>query len=976
MPKRTKITEHDKTATKRRCTGLHSEASPDSENAQSDSEMATEEQGSQSSLDDIVFVDSGIGGAIAAKLVPGNITELAAEICLPIGDKAPAQIIAYTAQMILHALVIMGKDHVIIACNTASTRKNEALSLVEKVLKAESLTDEEVANSGIQSIYSGNSTHHQRAKTLAQHIERDKDYLQEHVHGVVQPTAERGATIIVTKLMDENAEKVTVRIDSTNGTVKSGAYIEAMKAKISAKMSDKGFTAQKPQLIKNWGGNPEQEVTNGIMTFTRNGNDEVKLVYLQNRGNPAWVPAIEKNETEHFTTLIHESTGQAKRISLAATNPSLVFNQDFYNQFDGVPDLTMLCCTHYPAMREAIIAYYKTVDTDKQSIFLQQDQVVTTMVENITKQEFVSSSNSIANIIIGNIDLPEEKRQQKLAVLGTLYGGQKTPNIQIITQENSNLFLSELATLNFTQALHTKYEGEKPLGHFQLREEDAGINSFWVQDRDNQVPHLRCHAVFRTGISPKEISQKSLQPALALFGAADQRPMTLIRRLFLTISQIAWLGTLGERRGIGALALRHDPGHQMFSAAGRMAQLARHNNHTPDNRQQAAIVTGFTVVDDEGGKICGENDGPPGAVMLARSLLNQSVPVTLITDSGAESSLVAALICSNIGVSYTGQQAPRECTADNLKLPPDLSVKIIKHGPDFKERDDDAKEDEDTGNVHSQIRNIIAELQTQNTKLMISIERPSPNKDGQMSSMSGADISLYNADLSPFFEKELEWDTIGIGDGGNEIGTAGANAAVKSAIRPDGLPLVNNGEKIAATIKTDDMILSSVSNNGGLCLVTAFELFLNTLTASEETSSKHDDIQKRYDLDYYIKAFEENIRTYIGIIENMTKNGMSLDGVNKINDLTVDGRTLKRQFAAPKHQPGDTGATHEDMFAAIGDILKEPAWYEDNITRFIKNHHGDFEPATNPEIAEFLGIQRDMASLDAPASLDALFTED
>lgn len=105
-------------------------------------------------------------------------------------------------------------------------------------------------------------------------------------------------------------------------------------------------------------------------------------------------------------------------------------------------------------------------------------------------------------------------------------------------------------------------------------------------------------------------------------------------------------------------------------------------------------------------------------------------------------------------------------------------------------------------------------------KGMISIERCGKNKYGEYANMRGVSISSYTAPIDVLFEKYFGIiPTIGVGDGGNEIGMG----CLKDVI----------SEKLSlepCIVKTDDLVIATVSNWGaygitcGLGLLTGKQL--------------------------------------------------------------------------------------------------------------------------------------------------------
>jgi hypothetical protein len=209
-------------------------------------------------------------------------------------------------------------------------------------------------------------------------------------------------------------------------------------------------------------------------------------------------------------------------------------------------------------------------------------------------------------------------------------------------------------------------------------------------------------------------------------------------------------------------------------------------------------------------------------------------------------------------------------------------------------------------------------LKKNGTSLLISIERPSPNDKGQMSNMSAQNIGRYNADMSGLFTGNRAWDTIGIGDGGNEIGTGAFKEDTENLEKPTLDPVVNNGDKIAASIETDIAVAASVSNNGGVAVALATEAVLTDLLATD-IKAKHDarpaSVFDTLEAKPPLPALAI-VEGYKGTIASMQAEGISIDGVfqEQREDQTVDGRRLLRPSGAKEQPLGSEGATHQDMF--------------------------------------------------------------
>jgi hypothetical protein len=100
---------------------------------------------------------------------------------------------------------------------------------------------------------------------------------------------------------------------------------------------------------------------------------------------------------------------------------------------------------------------------------------------------------------------------------------------------------------------------------------------------------------------------------------------------------------------------------------------------------------------------------------------------------------------------------------------------------------------------------------------LIAIERVAPGSDGKPHREHGWDMSRETAPLHLLFDEagwERRWTTIGIGDGGNEIGMG----ALPVEIVANDMP---NGSLIAAKTSTDYLIVAGVSNWGAYGLLGA-----------------------------------------------------------------------------------------------------------------------------------------------------------
>ena len=198
------------------------------------------------------------------------------------------------------------------------------------------------------------------------------------------------------------------------------------------------------------------------------------------------------------------------------------------------------------------------------------------------------------------------------------------------------------------------------------------------------------------------------------------------------------------------------------------------------NKGTVFISTGFYIVYAE----APETDGPPGSIALGNALKKLGYKVIYITDKWSFSIL-------------------KGMTTDKI-----IEFPVENH--------------ENSKNYAKEI------LDKFNPSVCVSIERASLMSDGTYRNWKNQDISEFNAKIDYIFQYAS--NTIGIGDGGNEIGMGNLSEEIKKA---EGLP--NN----PAATRTDDLIISSCSNWGAYGLICAMSEIksINLLPKIEEAKN-------------------------------------------------------------------------------------------------------------------------------------------
>lgn len=196
---------------------------------------------------------------------------------------------------------------------------------------------------------------------------------------------------------------------------------------------------------------------------------------------------------------------------------------------------------------------------------------------------------------------------------------------------------------------------------------------------------------------------------------------------------------------------------------------------------------------------CGESDGPPGALALARALrlALKASPVIIVDDCLVDGirriARAAGFQCvppENLAYSI---ERDRLLTLSVLPFPaiPDLCVK--------------------------EASNLIDRLQP---AACISIERGGMNSAGVIHTMDGMDSGRFHASMDYLFlaAGERGIATIAVGDGGNEIGMGNIKDTVRRHVPYGEKCRCGCGAGIAASTKVDVLVTAAISNWGAYAL--------------------------------------------------------------------------------------------------------------------------------------------------------------
>lgn len=255
------------------------------------------------------------------------------------------------------------------------------------------------------------------------------------------------------------------------------------------------------------------------------------------------------------------------------------------------------------------------------------------------------------------------------------------------------------------------------------------------------------------------------------------------------------------------------------TASGGLATAGR--TLVPRDGMSVALVTGAYIPFAD--PPAAETDGPAGAAMLGAGLRATGADVRLISDP----------VCSE-AVSSVG---------DAAGLPTEVPGTL------------------------EEVEALRRRLRQEGLTHLISVERLGPARDGNVYNMRGDAVTRYTAPLHRLFADE-SWTTIGIGDGGNEIGMGALPRGLVAAH-------VDRGELIHCAVHCDHLIVSGVSNWGAAALLLSVGLLVPSWL--------------------HVLAPHASFDAYARLVAISVRDGGAVDGTTGTRTLSVDGLTLDQQ---------------------------------------------------------------------------------
>lgn len=283
---------------------------------------------------------------------------------------------------------------------------------------------------------------------------------------------------------------------------------------------------------------------------------------------------------------------------------------------------------------------------------------------------------------------------------------------------------------------------------------------------------------------------------------------------------------------INQRGLKHDPAANLVDAcADDFAAACR--SLASAAQPAVAIVTGFFI--PTGSPPCGETDGPLGAVFLARALVPLGVRVVLVTDGFCERALLA-------GLAACGRSEVPVVALPSGPADADYGMRVLT--------------------ALGRLTHLLAIERVGPSHRLEAI--PSEHRD-RCHTMRGRDVTELMSPAHLLFEAAGALTTLGIGDGGNEIGMGKIPWDV---IRRN----IPGGDIIACRIPVDHLIVCAISNWGAYALAAGVTLLRGARVDPQ-----------LFDPDAELK-----------ILQTMVDEGPLVDGVLGRQVATVDGLSWPR----------------------------------------------------------------------------------
>lgn len=316
---------------------------------------------------------------------------------------------------------------------------------------------------------------------------------------------------------------------------------------------------------------------------------------------------------------------------------------------------------------------------------------------------------------------------------------------------------------------------------------------------------------------------------------------------------------------VGNRGLRTDPSSNLITACAEDFAAACRSIAETENAA-VGVVTGFYIPTAQ--PPCGETDGPLGAVFLARALVPLGIKVVILTDAFCVPALEAGVALAGLRKSVPIVTLPAATEAEAADAYWEMVsqrtgalshlIALERVGPSHTP-DSIRLQPGSSAETRVHFEHLVTE-----------------DHHGRSHTMRGADITAHMCPAHLLFEaaatRAAGVRTIGIGDGGNEIGMGKISWDI---IRQN----IPGGAIVACRVPTDLLIVSGISNWGAYGLAAGVRL----LRGQPLDAALLDTERER------------------AILEAMVKRGPLVDGVSGMETATVDGLSFER-YSEPLRQ--------------------------------------------------------------------------
>lgn len=199
----------------------------------------------------------------------------------------------------------------------------------------------------------------------------------------------------------------------------------------------------------------------------------------------------------------------------------------------------------------------------------------------------------------------------------------------------------------------------------------------------------------------------------------------------------------------------------------------------------------------------GETDGPPGTASITRAIEYglEAKPI-ILCEAALTEMMSATFVAAGLSVH------PYE---EFLKVPHSVCVK------DFTT---------DVNKAKAAAKELLDQTRP---SAVICVEKAGPNAKGVLHSMKGSDVGAGRSKVSYLVDEARArgiW-TMGIGDGGNEIGFGALYDEVRDIFPTGRKCICPCGDGVVTVTKTDSLVVASVSNHGAYAVTACLAVLLN-----------------------------------------------------------------------------------------------------------------------------------------------------